>query len=226
MFPTLFANSCPFIGSCSYGMTETSAMCAILPPEHLRLSAVGVPVPCAEIKLVDVADMGYTSKNTPPQGEVRNITHTSREGNRNASCQKLICIILGFRTSHLQIYTRGPSITKGYFKREDLTKEALTADGWFMTGDIGQWNPDGTLSIIDRKKNLVKLSGGEYIGAHILLWVQRNRRFLFLTYTNLFPLDCIHAALEQLETVYGSCNLVTKICLVSPPIWIHPVFIQ
>lgn len=64
-----------------------------------------------------------------------------------------------------QIWLRGPSITKGYYKREDLTKEAITEDGWFITGDIGQWNPDGTLSIIDRKKNLVKLSGGEYIGA-------------------------------------------------------------
>jgi len=62
-----------------------------------------------------------------------------------------------------EVYIRGGSVTQGYFKREDLTKEAFTEDGWFMTGDIGQWNEDGTLSIIDRKKNLVKLSGGEYI---------------------------------------------------------------
>ena len=37
-------------------------------------------------------------------------------------------------------------------QRDDLTKEAFTEDKWFMTGDIGQWNEDGTLSIIDRKK--------------------------------------------------------------------------
>ena len=47
-------------------------------------------------------------------------------------------------------------------KRQDLTDEAFV-DGWFLTGDIGQWNKDGTLSIIDRKKNLVKLAGGEYV---------------------------------------------------------------
>jgi long-chain acyl-CoA synthetase len=77
-----------------------------------------------------------------------------------------------------EIYLRGPSITKGYFMRDDLTKEAITEDGWFMTGDIGQWNSDGTLSIVDRKKNLVKLSGGEYIGEcnssfhDVLLWAR------------------------------------------------------
>jgi len=62
-----------------------------------------------------------------------------------------------------EILIRGPSITKGYFKRPDLNEDpsVFTADGWFRTGDVGQWNEDGTMSIIDRVKNLVKLSGGE-----------------------------------------------------------------
>ncbi len=56
-----------------------------------------------------------------------------------------------------ELYLRGPSVTKGYFKRPDLDKESFTSDGWFKTGDVGQWNADGTLSIIDRLKNLVKV---------------------------------------------------------------------
>jgi long-chain acyl-CoA synthetase len=62
-----------------------------------------------------------------------------------------------------EVLIRGPAVTEGYFKREETTREAINADGWLMTGDVGQWNKDGTLSVIDRKKNLVKLSGGEYI---------------------------------------------------------------
>jgi long-chain acyl-CoA synthetase len=135
-----------------YGMTESCGMCAILPPELMQYRSVGLPVPSAEIKLLDVPEAGYKSTNNPPQGEV--------------------CI-------------RGPSVTKGYYKRDDLNNDEsiFTKDGWLRTGDVGQWNADGTLSLIDRIKNLIKLQGGEYI------------------------------ALEQLESTYKSCSLVANICV-------------
>jgi long-chain acyl-CoA synthetase len=51
-----------------------------------------------------------------------------------------------------EILLRGPSVTGGYYKRDDLNNDEanFTKDGWLRTGDIGQWNKDGTLSIIDR----------------------------------------------------------------------------
>ena len=49
----------------------------------------------------------------------------------------------------------------GYYKDETNTAATITADGWLMTGDVGRWNPNGTLSIIDRKKNMFKLSQGK-----------------------------------------------------------------
>ena len=51
-----------------------------------------------------------------------------------------------------------------YYKDKAATDKAITKDGWFRTGDVGQWNEDGTLSVVDRIKNLVKLSGGEVSG--------------------------------------------------------------
>ncbi|KAF5349567.1 hypothetical protein D9756_008824 [Leucocoprinus leucothites] len=84
-----------------------------------------------------------------------------------------------------EICVRGPSITKGYFKRPDLNDDetVFTKDGWFRTGDVGQWNEDGTISLIDRVKNLIKLQHGEYI------------------------------ALEHLESIYKSCDLLSNICV-------------
>ncbi|KAJ5666182.1 Long-chain-fatty-acid--CoA ligase 1 [Penicillium maclennaniae] len=82
-----------------------------------------------------------------------------------------------------EIFIRGGSVTSGYFDNEEETKSALTEDGWFMTGDIGEFDSNGHLRIIDRKKNLVKTLNGEYI------------------------------ALEKLESVYRSCPVVGNICV-------------
>jgi len=57
------------------------------------------------------------------------------------------------------------------------TKEAFEKDGWFHTGDIGQWTKDGSLKIVDRKKNLVKLKGGEYIALEMMEMVYGNSTF-------------------------------------------------
>jgi len=118
-----------------YGLTENFAGAVITQFGETQLGHVGQPIACTEVKLLDVPEMGYSSKNTPPTGEVM---------------------------------LRGPNLFRGYFKAPDQTKEALEPDGWFHTGDIGRWNPNGTLSIIDRKKNIFKLAQGEYVAVEYL----------------------------------------------------------
>ena len=86
-----------------------------------------------------------------------------------------------------EIWLRGPAIFQGYYKRPDLQDEAFGKGGWFKTGDVGQWNKDGTLTIVDRIKNLIKLQGGEYI------------------------------AVEYLESIYKSCPLVANGAIIANP---------
>ena len=62
-----------------------------------------------------------------------------------------------------ELEVKGPSIFKGYWKKEKETAEVFTPDGWFKTGDIGNVDKDGYLSITDRKKELLKTSGGKLI---------------------------------------------------------------
>lgn len=94
-----------------------------------------------------------------------------------------------------EIWIRGGSVTSGYWDNEQETKEALADDGWFMTGDIGEFDVNGHLRIIDRKKNLVKTLNGEYI------------------------------ALEKLESVYRSSPVVGNICVFAAEDQDRPVAI-
>ncbi|KAI9352695.1 hypothetical protein BDR26DRAFT_1002853 [Obelidium mucronatum] len=94
-----------------------------------------------------------------------------------------------------EVWVRGYNVTKGYYKQEDVTRDAITEDGWLKTGDIAELNPDGTFAMIDRKKNLVKLSNGEYI------------------------------ALEKLEANYKVSKYVQNICVYANPEKSYPIAI-
>jgi len=113
-----------------YGLTETCAGATLQLTFDPDSTLIGPPIPCAEIKLMDVPEMNYYSTDHPPRGE--------------------ICI-------------RGPCVSPGYYRNHEKTAEVFEKNGWFHTGDVGQFNENGTFSIIDRSKNIFKLSHGEYI---------------------------------------------------------------
>lgn len=140
-------------------MTESCAMAAVQLPDDAGIYGnVGSPSPACEMKLV--ATNNY-NPNPSPDSKV---------------------------PPRGEIWIRGGLVMKGYYKQPQTTAENVTEDGWLMTGDIAEWCQDGTLKIIDRKKNLVKLAHGEYV------------------------------ALEKLEAQYKISKFVLNLCIHADPL--------
>lgn len=77
-----------------------------------------------------------------------------------------------------EITVKGPSVFKGYFRNEEMTKEAFTEDGYFKTGDIGHIDDEGYLHITDRKKEMFKTSGGKYVAPQVIENMAKASKFI------------------------------------------------
>jgi len=146
-----------------YGQTETCAAAALQDKDSMELGDVGGPVVACEIRLESIPDMGY------------NITDTIHGEDKANNVQGIPCDGRG------EICVRGKNIFMNYYKDKLKTDEAVDSEGWCHTGDIGIWLKSGALKIVDRKKNIFKLSQGEYV------------------------------APEKLENVYGESLLVGQV---------------
>ncbi|KAF4976719.1 hypothetical protein FZEAL_6655 [Fusarium zealandicum] len=73
-----------------------------------------------------------------------------------------------------EIWIKGAPVMMGYYEDEEETHKTLTHDGWLKTGDVGEFDPDGHVRVIDRIKNLVKMQGGEYVALEKLESIYRG----------------------------------------------------
>uniref|UniRef100_A0A7S2BF27 AMP-dependent synthetase/ligase domain-containing protein n=1 Tax=Haptolina brevifila TaxID=156173 RepID=A0A7S2BF27_9EUKA len=136
------ALDCPLMQG--YGLTETTGGCTIQMPDDMSIGIAGTPLSSVEITLHSEAEI--TDANGAPY-LATDLVHANGDE----------CAGRG------EVWIRGSNLTAGYYKMPQLTSEEYDAKGWFHTGDIGMLTPGGALRIIDRKKNLVKLKGGEYV---------------------------------------------------------------
>lgn len=120
-----------------YGQTESTGASFVMRSfDHNGSGCVGGPTVNTEFKIEDIPEMNYSSKDV--------------DENNDPAPRGEMCI-------------RGPGVFPGYYKDDEKTREAIDGDGWLHTGDVVLLQKNGSIKIIDRKKNIFKLAQGEYI---------------------------------------------------------------
>ena len=130
------------------------------------------------IKIFTAAKMiiveGYGLTETSP---AITINEKSKNGFKVGSVGKVIDGVKIKIASDGEILCKGPNIMLGYFKNKELTKQCMT-DEYFHTGDIGEIDTNGFLTITDRKKEMFKTSGGKYIAPQVLESLIKQSSFI------------------------------------------------
>ena len=113
-----------------------------------------------------------------------------------------------------EIEVAGANVMLGYYNKPEATREVFTSDGWFRTGDIGNLDADGFLTITDRKKELFKTSGGKYIAPSPIEGLIKGSRFVgqvvLVGAERKFPAALVVPNFEQLESYAKHKNLDIK----------------
>jgi long-chain acyl-CoA synthetase len=104
-----------------------------------------------------------------------------------------------------ELLLRGGNITQGYYKEPEKTAEALDAEGWLHTGDIAQFDADGYISIVDRKKELIVTPGGKNISP-----------------ANIESLAKVHPLIGQICVIGDRRKFISALIVLDPevaPLW-------
>lgn len=117
---------------------------------------------------------GYGLTETSP---VISVNDMRNKGFRVGTVGKLINNVEVKIAEDGEILCKGPNVMMGYYKDEAQTADVIK-DGYFHTGDIGEFDKDGFLRITDRKKEMFKTSGGKYIAPQILENTMKQSRFI------------------------------------------------
>ncbi len=130
--------------------------------------------------------LGYGLTETSPVISVNTPAH-NRAGSVGRPLPGVRVLILenGTRQGEGEILTAGPHVMKGYYKREDLTREVMDDQGWFHTGDLGKVDEDGYIYITGRAKNLIVLASGKKVNP------------------------------EEVEAVISSSQLIKEVCVIG-----------